>query len=100
VDDGGDDEGVCEGFEEEWRGGGLGINTGELGGERRVQDSNLCLPCGRMVFETIAIDHSANPPECSWVESNHHRRFRKPVFYPLNYRSLPVYFSKLRVECV
>src|SRR3989344_6521014 len=29
---------------------------------RRVQDSNLCLPCGRMVFETIALDRSANPP--------------------------------------
>jgi len=24
VDDGGDDQGVCKGFEEEWGGGGLG----------------------------------------------------------------------------
>ena len=29
---------------------------------RRVQDLNLCLPYGRTVFETVALNRSANPP--------------------------------------
>ena len=33
---------------------------------RRVQDSNLCLPYGRTVFETVALSRSANPPRRNW----------------------------------
>ncbi len=33
---------------------------------RRVQDSNLCLPYGRTVFETVALSHLANPPSTSY----------------------------------
>ena len=45
-----------------WRGEAEIAQKSQSENWRRVQDLNLCIPCGIRVFETRAISHSANPP--------------------------------------
>ena len=68
--------------------------------------SNLNLAAGMVVITSYSI-HYTKLYECLWRESNPHYKFRKLMFYPLNYRggfnSLPeliVPFKVLFKECL